>query len=153
MSSPADFAHYTDAEWWNFGIGLATAVGTVGAVAVAVVDSIRANTRAAKADRRAADAEAAQNAIQQNILQNTAADQVKLAQLDANIATNQAWLKVAEDYKDELRARDIRARLMTLRSEYREEAGTSHPSNSQRTAADPNSDLRPNHDSDRADGR
>jgi hypothetical protein len=118
MPAVYEFAHFSDADWWNFWIGLATAVGTVGAVVVAVVDSVRSSRRAERAVRRADNAEAVQLA-QDRLLMHQARgkDAAGVARIDADIAKITGWLTVAENYEDEPRALQLRATLLELQAE------------------------------------
>ena len=93
-------------------------MGTVGAVVVAVVDSVRSNRRAEKAARRADNAEAVQFAQDRLLMQQARGkNAAKVARIDADIAKNIGWLTVAENYMDEPRALQLRATLLELRAE------------------------------------
>lgn len=128
MPSIYEFAHFSDADWWNFWIGLATAVGTVGAVVVAVVDSVRSNRRAARAARRADNAEAVQFAQDRLLMRQARSnDAARVARLDADIAKNAGWLTVAGNYEDEPRASHLRATLAELKAEREKLVGDDEP--------------------------
>ncbi|WP_029989086.1 hypothetical protein [Microbacterium paraoxydans] len=116
------FACFTDADWWAFFVNVAVALGTLAAVGVAVVESVRSGIRAKVADRRAADAAAEAAALEQVQAQVQAratlgATDARRLRLEAEIAKNEHWLRVAEEYSDVIRAASLDATLAELRSE------------------------------------
>lgn len=112
------FACFVDADWWAFFTNLAVAFGTLAAVGVAVFETVRSSKRANASDRRAADS-AAEAAALEKVQAQTAASSADARRLrvEAEIAKNEHWLRVATDYNDELRAKTIQATLAELRNE------------------------------------
>lgn len=116
MPVGSSFACFTDADWVQLGIDTAVALGTLAAVIVAVVESARAASRAKKADRIAADAQAEANAraeVQSRFAASTA--DANRMQLESDIAIREHWLGVARSYGDALRIQELEAELARLR--------------------------------------
>lgn len=94
------------------------AFGTLAAVGVALFESVRSSKRGRVSDRRAADA-AAEAAALEEVQAHMAASSAhsRRLRLEADIAKNEHWVRVATDYDDEVRVRAIEAILAELRTE------------------------------------